>query len=173
MAGEMSDKDSQSNIYTLLMVSQPIEQPPSAKSAEQIAHRMGQIVGQLISGFLAHPERHWPKLFAGEFWAKYPFSLPCFVGAGFALCAVAYAAIVIKGVGLPLIPTISSLSDISSRPLHQNPSPPPIRVVVDESEPFIQPNSKTLGSTLRSVLTWPIFSMLLNHATMVLLGEQT
>jgi len=116
MAGEMSDEDSQSNIYTLLMVSQPIEQPPSAKSSEQVAYRMGQIVGQPISGFLAHPERHWPRLFAGKFWAKYPFSLPCFVGAGFALCAVAYAAIVLKEVGLPLMPNISSLSGVSSRP---------------------------------------------------------
>ena len=58
-------------------------------------------MGQPIGGFLSHPERHWPKIFAGEFWVKYPFSLPCFVGAGFALSAVAYAAIVLEEVGLP------------------------------------------------------------------------
>jgi len=46
-------------------------------------------------------------------------------------------------------------------------------IVVDESDPLIQHDPKTLGSTLRSVLTWLVFSMLLNHATMVLLGEQT
>ena len=30
----------------------------------------------------------------------------------------------------------------------------------------------TLGSTLRSVLTWPLLSMLLNHSVMVLMSEQ-
>ena len=70
---------------------------------------MGQVVGQPIGGFLAHPERHWPTLFAGKFWAKYPFSLPCFIGAGFAFCAVANAATVLKEVSLSLSPNLSSL----------------------------------------------------------------
>ena len=66
-------------------------------------------MGQPIGGFLVHPERHWPKLFAGAFWAKYPFSLPCFVGAGFALSAVAYAAIVLEEVRVFPLATISLL----------------------------------------------------------------
>ena len=131
MAREISDKDGQSSIYTLILVSQPIEQPPGAKSAEQITYRIGQIVGQLIAGFLAHPERHWPKLFAGEFWSKYPFSLPCFVGAGFALCAVVYAAIVLREVGLPSCGIFLASQTIPLDTLHQNPSPPPIRVSCD------------------------------------------
>lgn len=42
---------------------------------------------------------------------------------------------------------------------------------IDESEPILQSNSKTMRSTWRSVLTWPLLSMLFNHSIMVLLGE--
>ena len=89
---------------------------------------MGQVVGQPIGGFLAHPERHWPKVFAGTFWAKYPFSLPCFVGAGFALSAVAYAAIVLEEVRFPLghNPLASYVLLLDSLP--QESSPPSIEV---------------------------------------------
>lgn len=88
-------------------------------------YRIGQIVGQPIGGFLAHPERHWPKIFAGTFWAKYPFSLPCFVGAGFALSAVAYAAIVLEEVHLSHRLQSSCISCDSSRPF-----PPEVIVTV-------------------------------------------
>ena len=79
-------------------------------------YRIGQVVGQPIGGFLAHPERHWPKTFAGKFWAKYPFSLPCFVGAGFAFSAVTYAAIVLKEVRISRRLQSSCISQDSSRP---------------------------------------------------------
>jgi hypothetical protein len=89
---------------------------------------MGQVVGQPIGGFLSHPERHWPKAFAGKFWAKYPFSLPCFVGAGFALCAVSYAAIVLEEVRFPFgyNPLTSHMFLLDPR--HQESSPPFIEV---------------------------------------------
>jgi len=61
---------------------------------------------------------------------------------------------------------------LSTETHHHHPSGSFV-TVVDESEPLIQPDSKTLGSTLLLVLTWPVFSMLVNHATMVLPGEQT
>ena len=77
---------------------------------EQVSYRTGQIVGQPIGGFLAHPERHWPELFAGKFWAKYPFSLPCFFGAGYALCVIAYASIVLKEVHLLIGSNLPSVS---------------------------------------------------------------
>ncbi len=81
-------------------------------------------MGQPIGGFLAHPERHWPKVFAGEFWAKYPFSLPCFVGAGFALCAVAYATIALKEVRLPF-----GYNLLASHVIHVSSRPFPPRVI--------------------------------------------
>ena len=79
-------------------------------------YRLGQVVGQPIGGFLAHPERQWPKVFSGKFWAKYPFSLPCFVGAGFALSAVAYAAIVLEEVRISRQPQSPCILHDSSRP---------------------------------------------------------
>jgi len=48
-----------------------------------IAYCAGQILGQAFGGILAHPERHF-KLFDSPFWYRYPFALPCFVGAGYA-----------------------------------------------------------------------------------------
>ncbi|KAF9518491.1 hypothetical protein BS47DRAFT_1358788 [Hydnum rufescens UP504] len=54
-----------------------------------ITYRLGQIIGLPLGGFLAHPERQFPNtFFDGPFWQKYPFVLPCFVGAAFALFAV-------------------------------------------------------------------------------------
>jgi hypothetical protein len=117
MAGEISDKDSQSRVYTLIAVGHPRRgHPASSKPTMQVSYRIGQTVGQPIGGLLAHPERRWPELFAGGFWAEYPFSLPCFVGAGFALCAVAFAAIELEEVGLSLAPIPSSLLQVVSRP---------------------------------------------------------
>ncbi|KAF8321241.1 MFS general substrate transporter [Clavulina sp. PMI_390] len=73
MLGELSDKSNQAQAFAGLMVS----------------YRIGQIVGLPIGGFFAHPERHWPGgVFESDFWQRYPFALPCFVGAGFAALAV-------------------------------------------------------------------------------------
>ncbi|KLO14776.1 MFS general substrate transporter [Schizopora paradoxa] len=52
-----------------------------------IAYRMGQIVGQPIGGVTSHPERQL-SLFDTPFWNKYPFALPCFISAAFAIVAV-------------------------------------------------------------------------------------
>lgn len=34
-----------------------------------------------MGGTLARPQDRWPNLFAGQFWAKYPYFLPCAVSA--------------------------------------------------------------------------------------------
>ncbi|KAF8310420.1 MFS general substrate transporter [Clavulina sp. PMI_390] len=80
MLGELTDKSTQDQAFVGLMVT----------------YRMGQIVGLPLGGILAHPERHWPVIFDSTFWRRYPFALPCFVGAGFALFAV--------GCGIFLLP---------------------------------------------------------------------
>ncbi|KAG2051001.1 MFS general substrate transporter [Suillus hirtellus] len=41
----------------------------------------GGFFGFLMGGTLARPQDHWPNLFAGQFWAKYPYFLPCAVAA--------------------------------------------------------------------------------------------
>lgn len=58
---------------------------------------MGQIVGQPIGGLLSHPERNIP-FFDTPFWNKYPFALPCFISAGFAVFALIFGALVIEEV---------------------------------------------------------------------------
>lgn len=80
MLGELTDKSNQHIAFSYLM----------------IAHRVGQIVGLPIGGFLAHPDRSWPNRFGGEFWRTYPFALPCFVGAGFAFFAVLCGSVFVR-----------------------------------------------------------------------------
>jgi hypothetical protein len=41
----------------------------------------------LMGGALAEPQDHWPALFAGSFWGRYPYFLPCAVAAGVLLLA--------------------------------------------------------------------------------------
>jgi hypothetical protein len=55
---EISDKDSRSSVYTLIMVGLQAQSPASAKPQKQVSYRMGEIVGQPMGGFLAHPKRH-------------------------------------------------------------------------------------------------------------------
>lgn len=59
---------------------------------------MGQIVGQPLGGLLSHPERTIP-FFNTPFWNEYPFALPCFISAGFAVCALIIGALNIDEVG--------------------------------------------------------------------------
>jgi hypothetical protein len=35
----------------------------------------------LMGGALSEPQDHWPRLFAGSFWGRYPYFLPCAVSA--------------------------------------------------------------------------------------------
>ncbi|EJD50550.1 MFS general substrate transporter [Auricularia subglabra TFB-10046 SS5] len=61
-----------------------------------MSYRIGQIVGLPMGGFLAHPERHLGVFFSGQFWKDYPFSLPCFVGAGIAALSAAFGWLFIR-----------------------------------------------------------------------------
>ncbi|KAG1740067.1 MFS general substrate transporter [Suillus lakei] len=42
---------------------------------------LGGFFGFVIGGTLARPQDRWPNLFAGQFWTKYPYFLPCAIGA--------------------------------------------------------------------------------------------
>lgn len=68
-----------------------------------VAYRTGQTLGLPIGGFLAHPERQWPRFFDNEFWQRYPYALPCFVGAGIAFFAVFCGMIFVKEVRSPVL----------------------------------------------------------------------
>ncbi|KAG2157707.1 major facilitator superfamily domain-containing protein [Suillus bovinus] len=41
----------------------------------------GSFLGFVMGGMLARPQDRWPNVFAGPFWAKYPYFLPCAVAA--------------------------------------------------------------------------------------------
>lgn len=41
----------------------------------------GSFFGFVMGGTLARPQDRWPNLFAGQFWAKYPYFLPCGIAA--------------------------------------------------------------------------------------------
>lgn len=63
----------------------------------QIAYRMGQIIGQPMGGLLSHPERNF-KIFDTPFWNEYPFALPCFISAAFAIFGVIFGWFAIQEV---------------------------------------------------------------------------
>ncbi|KAG2128576.1 MFS general substrate transporter [Suillus clintonianus] len=42
---------------------------------------IGGFFGFMMGGTLARPQDRWPNLFAGQFWAKYPYFLPCAIAA--------------------------------------------------------------------------------------------
>lgn len=57
---------------------------------------VGSTVGPLIGGILSKPQERWPEVFAGAFWAKYAYFLPCAVIAVFAAFTFVLTATVLK-----------------------------------------------------------------------------
>lgn len=57
---------------------------------------IGAAVGPLYGGILAKPHDHWPGLFSGIFWQKYPYFLPCIVSALLAAVVLVVAALFLK-----------------------------------------------------------------------------
>ncbi|EIW83691.1 MFS general substrate transporter [Coniophora puteana RWD-64-598 SS2] len=50
-----------------------------------IAFSLGVTLGPIVGGSLARPQDQWPHIFAGKFWADYPYFLPCAISSGFAM----------------------------------------------------------------------------------------
>ncbi|KAG2039615.1 major facilitator superfamily domain-containing protein [Suillus americanus] len=65
MMGELTDSTNMAQAFALF----------------PIVWSLGGFVGPLIGGTLARPQDHWPVLFSGSFWGKYPYFLPCAVAA--------------------------------------------------------------------------------------------
>lgn len=150
MAAEMSSKADESHIFTLIGV----------------AYRTGQVLGQPVGGALAHPERRFPELFDTEFWRKYPYALPCFVGAAYALVCAFVGQLVLKETlrrkkaRKADIRTPSPNSDETAflLPAETSGSSTPVKKV--DSSPSIL-----------SLLTWPLASLLVSVVAMVLITE--
>jgi len=57
---------------------------------------IGTSFGPLVGGWLARPHEHFPEMFSGEIWIKYPYFLPCAVLAVVAVIAVGVIAICLE-----------------------------------------------------------------------------
>lgn len=40
-----------------------------------MSYRLGTLVAPLVGGFLAEPATHYPKIFGGTLWERYPYAL--------------------------------------------------------------------------------------------------
>jgi MFS family permease len=80
MASELASKESEAHIFSMLT----------------IAYRIGQVIGQLVGGTLAHPEAKFPAIFKTPFWTEYPYALPCFIGATYSLLCAMMGQLILK-----------------------------------------------------------------------------
>ena len=150
MAAEMSSKSDEAHIFTLIGV----------------AYRTGQVLGQPVGGALSHPERQFPKLFDTDFWRAYPYALPCFVGAGYALLCALVGQIVLKETlrskkgPKKVARASSSNSDETTLLLSGENS--------GSATPVQKPKS---SPPILSLLTWPLASLLISVVAMVLITE--
>jgi MFS family permease len=80
MANELASKESEAHIFSM----------------REIASRIGQALGQLVGGTLAHPETKLPVMFNTPFWTEYPYALPCFMGAIYSLICAMMGQLILK-----------------------------------------------------------------------------
>jgi MFS family permease len=150
MITELTDDTNQGTAFALLSV----------------CYRLGQIIGLPLGGLLAHPEKRFP-LFQTPFWQKYPFALPCFVGASLAFLGFVLGVFLVDET-LPS-KTTSTLaeSDVESITEYST----------TDSEPRApesahqQTSSNHEAFSFFSVLTPALVSLLLNSIFMCLLTE--
>ncbi|KAG1742474.1 major facilitator superfamily domain-containing protein [Suillus lakei] len=57
---------------------------------------IGGFLGPLIGGTFARPQDHWPTIFSGSFWGKYPYFLPCAVAACLLVLALVMMSIFLE-----------------------------------------------------------------------------
>ncbi|KAF8590896.1 MFS general substrate transporter [Ramaria rubella] len=144
MIGEITDKSNQSQAFQWFT----------------IAYRAGQIIGLPLGGILAHPARNF-SFFQGRFWYEYPFSLPCFVAAAFALFFVIVGYFTLEEtlrkkkitINKPTYGTVTLPADES----HESTTAPGITNPVKPS--------------IRSVLTPSIISLMANNVAMCFASE--
>ncbi|PVF98388.1 MFS general substrate transporter [Serendipita vermifera] len=156
MASELSDRESETYIVNWI----------------SMAYRIGQIIGQPVGGVLAHPEKMFPKVFGGSFWRAYPYALPCFVGAGYAFLIAVLGSLILRET----LPSRRASPPKPSRtPSLEETEPLLPHVEGTESRTTLQGSAplsdKPVRPSIRSVLTFQLFSLLLSNAFMVLLSE--
>ncbi|KAF9237650.1 major facilitator superfamily domain-containing protein [Melanogaster broomeanus] len=93
---------------------------------------LGQTIAPLYGGALARPQDRWPELFSGEFWAKYPYFLPCAISASLTMVSF-FACVLFLKESLPSktgqqhpqpdVPTIESPQDDALDAIDKGPVP--------------------------------------------------
>ncbi|KAG1770919.1 major facilitator superfamily domain-containing protein [Suillus occidentalis] len=69
MMGELTDSTNMAQGFSLM----------------PIAWSLGATLGPMIGGALEHPQQHFPNIFPGAFWSRFPYFLPSAVAAAFAV----------------------------------------------------------------------------------------
>ncbi|KAL4062218.1 major facilitator transporter [Scleroderma citrinum] len=87
---------------------------------------VGASIAPLYGGALAKPHDHWPALFSGIFFQKYPYFLPCLISALFTAVAFLIAAVFLK----EHLQLKASLADSHGGIDDDNISPVPIRTLM-------------------------------------------
>ncbi|KAI6145800.1 MFS general substrate transporter [Pisolithus tinctorius] len=101
-----------------------------------IVFSTGASIAPLFGGGLAKPHDHWPELFSGSFWIRYPYFLPCLVSASFAAFSFFITALLLeeslpsKRHGNSLQPEIPSIDTRIGTPGGKDASPVPIRALL-------------------------------------------
>ncbi|KAF9237646.1 MFS general substrate transporter [Melanogaster broomeanus] len=93
---------------------------------------IGATIAPLYGGALAKPQDRWPELFPGDFWAKYPYFLPCAVSGSFTLFSFIACVLFLKESlpsktgqrhPQPDVPTIESPQDDALDVIDKRPVP--------------------------------------------------
>ncbi|KAI5122012.1 hypothetical protein M0805_008004 [Coniferiporia weirii] len=119
-----------------------------AFSTFQIAFKVGQILGQPLGGLLSHPARTI-AFFDTPFWRTYPFALPCFIAAAFALASTVWAYFVLEETSPKIRRTVNG------------------KIHEDNGEP--DPSAQRVS--MLSVLTPHVFSVLVSIFVMTIVSE--
>ncbi|KAL4062219.1 major facilitator superfamily domain-containing protein [Scleroderma yunnanense] len=75
----------------------------------------GTAIGPFYGGTLVKPHDHWPKLFSGTFWKRYPYFLPCIISALLAAAVFVTAALFLEESRPPKQSKRCSQSKVSAR----------------------------------------------------------
>ncbi|KAF9237647.1 MFS general substrate transporter [Melanogaster broomeanus] len=93
---------------------------------------IGATIAPLYGGALAKPQDRWPELFPGEFWAKYPYFLPCAISGAYTLFSFIACVLFLKESlpsktgqqhPQPDVPTIESPQDDALDVIDKRPVP--------------------------------------------------
>jgi len=80
MVGDIADPSNMTRAFSLLLT----------------AWSSGAVLGPLMGGVLSEPQSKWPTTFSGQFWAEYPYFLPCAASAAFSATIFCITLIFLK-----------------------------------------------------------------------------